>query len=96
MSIKTIPYDSAVVLTTPTAVAEYLMAAFEDGAPEEITHALGVAARAHGMTDLARATGVSRQHLYKALSAEGRPELATVMAVMKALGMRLQPTLLEA
>lgn len=52
-------------------------------------HALGVIARAKGMSQLARDTGLARESLYKALSAEGNPEFATVLKVLKALGLRL-------
>ena len=54
-----------------------------------IAHALGVIAKARGMTQLARDTGLSRESLYKALSGEGNPEFATVMKVVKALGFQL-------
>jgi probable addiction module antidote protein len=52
---------------------------------------LGVVARAHGMSQLAAETGLSRQSLYKALSSDGNPEFATVLKVMQALGFRLHP-----
>lgn len=61
----------------------------EDGDPAVITAALGDIARARGMSDMARATGLSRESLYKALSQDGNPEFATVLKVMKALGLRL-------
>ena len=68
-------------------MAAYLEAVFEDGDPALITHALGVIARAEGMTEVARQTGLTRASLYKALSADGHPEFATVMKVMRALGL---------
>jgi probable addiction module antidote protein len=73
--VKTKPFDEAVHLTTPQAVSAHLEDIFETEDSELITHALGVAARAKGMTEVARKTGLSGESLYKALSAEGNPEL---------------------
>lgn len=89
MTLETIPYDSAVLLDTPEAVAAYLGDAFASRDVGEIAEALGVAARAHGMTELARKTGLSRSQLYASLSRTGRPELETVLKVTEALGMGL-------
>lgn len=89
---KTRPWDSAAYLHTPADVAAYLEAVFEDGDPELIAHALGVVARSRGMTEVARRSGLGRQSLYKALSAEGRPELGTVLRVVRALGLKLTVT----
>lgn len=95
MAIKTSPFDAAKFLDTPEAVEEYLIASFEDAAaegdPAIITNALGVVARAAGMSKMAEDTALSRTALYRALSAEGRPELTTVFKVMRALGLRLAP-----
>ncbi|MFY7853925.1 MAG: addiction module antidote protein, partial [Brevundimonas sp.] len=74
------------------AIEEYLIDAFESEDAAVITHALGVVARARGMSQLAAETGLSRQALYKALTSEGNPEFATVMKVANALGFRLSPT----
>lgn len=89
MALKTAPYDSADYLKTPEDVAAYLEAAFEDGDAALITHALGVVARAEGMTEIAKQAGLTRASLYKALSAEGRPEFATVLKVVQALGLKM-------
>jgi probable addiction module antidote protein len=89
---KTIPWDTADQLETPDDIAAYLEAAFEDGDPELIAHALGVVARAKGMTDIAKRAGLGRQSLYKALSPDGRPEFATVLTVVRALGLKLTIT----
>ncbi|MBI1207226.1 MAG: putative addiction module antidote protein [Azospirillum sp.] len=86
---ETIPWDPTVYLKTPEQCAGYLDAALEDGDPAVIAAALGDIARAQGMTEIARETGLGRTSLYKALSAEGNPELATVLKVVKALGLRL-------
>lgn len=82
-------YDSADYLKTPQDIAAYLEAAFEDGDPALITHALGVVARAEGMTEVARQAGLTRASLYKALSADGHPEFATVLKVVQALGLKM-------
>jgi probable addiction module antidote protein len=89
MSIETTPWDSAEYLETEEDMALYLEACLEENDPALVTHALGVIARAKGMTQIARETGLGRESLYKALSAEGNPEFATVMKVVRALGLRL-------
>ncbi len=87
---KTIPWDSAAYLESDEDIANYLEAVFEDGDPALITHALGVVARAKGMSQIAQAAGLGRESLYKALSPDGNPEFATVLKVMRALGLRLK------
>jgi probable addiction module antidote protein len=89
MATETIPCDSADFLRTREDVVAYLEAAFEDGDPALVSHALGVIARAEGMSEIARQTGLTRASLYKALSAEGHPEFSTVMKVVRALGLKL-------
>lgn len=95
MALETIPFDAARYLNSPEAIEEYLIASFEDAAetgdPAIITHALGTVARARGMTQMAQDAELSRTALYRALSAEGRPELSTIFKVMQALGLRLAP-----
>ena len=86
---KTIPWRTEDHLETVEDIAAYLEAVFEDGDPELISHALGAVARSKGMTEIARRTGLGRQSLYKALSPEGRPEFATVLKVVRALGLKL-------
>lgn len=85
----TSPWDAADHLHTQEDMVAYLEAAFEEGDPSLIAAALGDIARAKGMTEVARRAGLGRESLYKALSSEGNPELATVMKVMEALGLRL-------
>lgn len=89
---KTRPWDAADHLETKEDIALYLEAAFEDGDPALIAAALGDAARARGMTKVAAEAGLGRESLYKALSPGGNPEFATVLKVMRALGLRLRPT----
>jgi probable addiction module antidote protein len=86
---KTRPYDAAEYLETPEDMAAYLEAALEDGDPAIVVKALGAIARARGMTQIARDTGLRRESLYKALSLEGNPEFATVLKVVRALGLKL-------
>jgi probable addiction module antidote protein len=88
--MKTIPWDSAAYLKTDEDIAYYLEAVFEDGDPALISHALGVIARAKGMSRVAKAAGLGRESLYKALSPEGNPEFTTVLKVMRALGLKLK------
>ena len=87
---KTIPWDSAKQLKTENDIANYLEAVFEDGDPALIAHALGVVARAKGMSKIGRAAGLGRESLYKALSPDGNPEFVTVLKVMRALGLKLK------
>jgi probable addiction module antidote protein len=87
--ITTIPWKTEDHLETADDIAAYLDAVFEDGDPELITHAIGAVARSRGMTEIARKTGLGRQSLYKALSREGHPEFATMLNVVRALGLKL-------
>lgn len=86
---KTIPWDPAEHLETEADMAAYLEAALEEGDPALFAAALGDIARAKGMTQLARETGLGRESLYKALSPSGNPEFATVLKVVAALGLKL-------
>lgn len=89
MPVATKPWDAAEHLTDDAAIAAYLEAALEDGDAALVAAALGDVARAKGMTQLARDTGLSREGLYRSLSADGNPELATVLRVLRALGMKV-------
>lgn len=82
-------YDSAEFLNTPERQAAYLSLVFEDGTPDEIRDALRTVARARGMTDIARAAGISREGLYKALGENGNPEFGTVLRLVRAMGMTI-------
>jgi probable addiction module antidote protein len=90
--LKTSRWDSSKYIVSPEDEVEYLKAAMEEGDPSAITDAIGVIARARGMTEIAKETGLAREALYRALSEEGRPEFATVMKVLEALGLRLSAT----
>ena len=87
--VKTTIFDAAKYLNTPEAISVYLEDIFETEDPLLIAHALGTVARAKGMTEVARKTGLSRESLYKALSAEGNPEFATILKVMSALDLKI-------
>jgi probable addiction module antidote protein len=89
MTRKTRRWDAAETLKTKEDIAAYLDAVLEDGDPDLLKAALGDIARAKGMAEIAKAAGVGRTNLYKALSADGNPEFATVAKVLKALGLRL-------
>ena len=95
MAIKTKVWDAAEHLDTPEAIAAYLEAAFEDGDPALIAAAIGDVARARGMTDLARETGLSRESLYRALSEDGNPSFGTVLKILQIFGVRLEAKPLE-
>ncbi|HTR23737.1 MAG TPA: addiction module antidote protein [Terriglobales bacterium] len=86
---RTRPFDAARYLSSDQDIAAYLDAVLEDGDPKVIGRALGDIARAKGMTNIARATGMSRESLYKALSPDGNPEMATFLKVIRAFGLQL-------
>jgi probable addiction module antidote protein len=90
MTVKTRPWDVAEHLETPEDVAAYLEAVLDDGDPHLIAAAIGDVARARGMSQLSRDTGLSRESLYRSLSGDGNPEFGTVLKVLKALGVRLE------
>ena len=85
-------FDAAATLRDSEAIAEYMAAALETQDPSYVSHALGVVARAKGMSEIARASGLSREHLYRSFSEDGNPTLKSMLAVMDALGVRLTAT----
>ena len=87
--IKTFPFDAAEALDTPEAIAEYLSAALETDDPSYIAKAIGTVARARGMSEIARESGLSRENLYRSLNGETKAELDTIVRVLKALGIQL-------
>jgi len=89
LTVKTSAWDAADYLTSTDDMVAYLEAALEEGDPALVAAALGDIARAKGMTAVARETGLGRESLYKALSPGGNPEFATVLKVLRALGLRL-------
>jgi probable addiction module antidote protein len=96
MAPKTTPYDPADYLKSDEDFADYLEAIINETADDDpdtaaasIANALGVIARAGNMSALARDIGVTREGLYKALSKDGNPTLATVIKVAKVKGLQL-------
>ncbi len=90
-NVKTSGYDVAEHLRTPEEMAAYLDG-WLDEAPDDVSgiaRALGAIARAKGMSLVAKEAGLSRESLYRALSADGNPSFATVLKVARALGVRL-------
>ncbi len=87
----TVPYDAAEFLRDDAECAAYLQAVMEDedATEKNIAAALGDIARARGMAQLARDTGLAREALYRSLSADGNPSFATIMKVTRALGVKL-------
>ena len=94
MTTRTTTFDAAAYLDSEEDVAAYMTEALASGDAATVAQALGAVARKRGMTRIARDTGLSRESLYRALSAEGNPEFATVLRIMDAMGLRLaaQPT----
>ena len=90
--VKTTRFDSTESLDSAEAINVYMEEALESNDPAFIAHALGTIARARGMSRIAKKAGLSRESLYKALSAEGNPEFGTIIRVMQALGLKLSVT----
>jgi probable addiction module antidote protein len=89
MAEKLTTYDPAEDLTSNETIATFMAEAFATEDVGYIAHALGVVARAKGMTQIADETGLSREQLYRSFSETGNPTLKTTIAVMKALGIVL-------
>ena len=89
MALETRPFDAAEVLGDDERIAAYLAEAFANGDPALIASAIGDVARARNITAIARDTGLTRETLYRAFSPGGNPTLATIAAVVKALGFQL-------
>ena len=83
------PFDAADYLSDDAAVAEFLSAALEDGDPDVFLQAVRTAARARGMSQLARDAGLGRESLYKALAPGAKPRYDTMLRLVQALGVRL-------
>lgn len=82
-------FDAADYLKSEKDIRYFLEAAFEGNDAAHIAHALGVVARARGMTGIAKKTGVTRAALYQSFSKKGNPEFSTVLKVIEALGLKL-------
>lgn len=82
------PFDAADYLGSEDVIAEYLSAAAEDANPDVFLIALGDVAKARGMAQIAKASGLGRESLYKALSAGAHPRHETINAILRALGVK--------
>jgi probable addiction module antidote protein len=89
---RTRAWDAADHLESIDDMAAYLEAALDEGDAALFAATLGDVARAKGMSEIARGAGMGRESLYKALSPDGNPELATVLKVLRSLGLRLHAT----
>ena len=89
---KNAPFDAADYLDSEEVIAEYLNAALEDENPDVFLVAVGDVAKARGMAQLAKDTGLGRESLYKALAPGAKPRYDTVLKLVRALGMELHAT----
>ncbi|TKB06477.1 addiction module antidote protein [Desulforhopalus sp. IMCC35007] len=90
ISIADLPdFDMAKQLSSEEDIAAYVTMVIEDGDAAELAHALGVAAKARGMSEIAQASGLTREALYKALKPNAKPRFDTINRVCAALGVRL-------
>ena len=92
MGTKLVRFDMARYLTSDKAVAEYLTQVLADGDSDELITAIGHIARARGMAQIAKDSGLGRESLYKALAPGAKPRFETVLRVVQALGVRLTAT----
>ena len=93
--LKTTRFDAADFLDTEKKQAAYITAALETGNADFVRDALGLVAKARGMSQVAKTAELNRESLYKALSETGNPEFSTVMRVMRALGLTLTARLAQ-
>ncbi len=91
-TIKISTYDTAEFLDNEEVIAEYLAAAMEVPDPDVFIAALATVARARGMTQLAKDSGLSRESLYKTLAPGAKPRFETIMRITRALGVPMAPT----
>jgi probable addiction module antidote protein len=87
--VKAKPFDAAEYLDSPEMIAAYINEALESEDASAIAVAIGTVARARGMSAVAEQAGLSRENLYRALGGEAKPEFATVIKVLHALGIDL-------
>ena len=89
MTLKTTPFDSVDFIQAPEDAVEYLKVVMESGNSDEIRAVLNTIVRARGVQTIAKETGLTRAAVYKALGDKGNPTLSTLLALTKALGVRL-------
>ena len=90
-TVKISEYDTAEFLDNEELIAEYLAVAMEDPNPDVFIAALATVARARGMTQLAKDSGLSRESLYKTLAPGAKPRFETIVKITKALGVPMAP-----
>jgi probable addiction module antidote protein len=88
--IKLSKFDAAEYLDSPEMITAYLNEALETGDSKYISQAIGTIARAKGMTEVAKESGLSRENLYRSLSEDGTPEFGTIMKVLGAMDIQLE------
>ena len=93
--LKTRRFDIAELLESESGIQSFLEEVAQSGNADDFVHALGIAARAKGMTEVAKQAGVTRASLYKSLADDGNPEFDTVVKVCAALGVRLIPQVMR-
>jgi probable addiction module antidote protein len=86
---KAKPFDAAEYLDSPEMIAAYLTEALDSADASEVALAIGTVARSVGMSAVAEKAGLSRENLYRAFGGDAKPEFATVMKVLRALGIDL-------
>jgi probable addiction module antidote protein len=89
MTEKLIPFDMAALLDSDEAISEYLSQVLADGDSDELIRAVGHVAKARGMTQIAKDSGLGRESLYKAFAPGAKPRFDTVVRVLHALGVEL-------
>jgi probable addiction module antidote protein len=92
MALNLTEFDASAYLDSEEVIAEYLTAALEDDDPNVFLTAVGNVAKARGMTQIAQATGLGRESLYKALAPGAKPKYDTVLKVLRSLGVRIAVT----
>ncbi len=91
MALKLIPFDMVELLKSEAEITEYLSQVFADGDSDEIIRALGYVAKARGMAQLAKDSGLGRENLYNALKPGAKPRFDTILRVCRALGVNIEP-----
>jgi len=90
MKTKTSPYNPLDYLNSDEEIAQYLNEAYMDDDPEVFVIALGYVAKARGVADVAKASGLNRESLYKVFSGKSKPQWSTIQRVMKALNVQIR------
>ena len=92
MSETLMPFDMAAMLDSDEAISEYVAQVWAEGDTDELIRAVGYVAKARGMAQIAKDSGLGRASLYKALAPGAKPRFETMIKVMNAVGIKLQPT----